>query len=135
MGLRIRQRRPRLIDRESGEFGQRSRVQRVGFGKPAGRLAWTQRLLEEQLEDLLEGSDLDSFRGRAEQLQKAGVPAELARRVAAMPRQPAAFDVVTVAADGVSVTVVAAVFDAWVTVTVAESVALLYCVALDASGA
>jgi glutamate dehydrogenase len=58
------------------------------------------RLLEEQLEDLLEGSDLDSFRGRAEQLQKAGVPAELARRVAAMPRQPAAFDVVTVAADG-----------------------------------
>jgi glutamate dehydrogenase len=58
------------------------------------------RLLDEQLEDLLEGSDLDAFRGRAEELQDAGVPAELARRVAAMPSQPAAFDVVTVATDG-----------------------------------
>jgi glutamate dehydrogenase len=34
------------------------------------------------------------------QLKEAGVPSELARRVAAMPAQPAAFDVVTVAADG-----------------------------------
>jgi hypothetical protein len=39
LGLRIRQGRARLIDREGGEFGQRSRVQRVGSGKPPGRLA------------------------------------------------------------------------------------------------
>ncbi|HEY3587607.1 MAG TPA: NAD-glutamate dehydrogenase domain-containing protein, partial [Myxococcaceae bacterium] len=58
------------------------------------------RLLDDQLEDLLEGADLDAFRGRAGELQDSGVPAELARRVAAMPSQPAAFDVVTVAADG-----------------------------------
>jgi glutamate dehydrogenase len=58
------------------------------------------RLLEEQLEDLLQGTDRDRFRQRAQELQDAGVPPQLARRVAAMPSQPAAFDVVTVAADG-----------------------------------
>src|SRR5260370_29307460 len=58
------------------------------------------RLLEEQLEDLLEGTDRDRFRLRAQELQDAGVPPQLARRVAAMPSQPAAVDVVTVAARG-----------------------------------
>ncbi len=57
-------------------------------------------LLEEELETLLEGADLEAFHSRSQELEEAGVPTELARRVAAMPAQPAAFDVVAVAADG-----------------------------------
>jgi glutamate dehydrogenase len=55
------------------------------------------RLLERELDGLLEGADLEAFKARAAELRDGGVPAELARRAAAMTYQPAAFDVVMVA--------------------------------------
>jgi glutamate dehydrogenase len=56
------------------------------------------RLLASALPAVLEGLDRDSFAERLDELAEAGVPAELARRVASMPALLSAFDVVEDAA-------------------------------------
>jgi glutamate dehydrogenase len=58
------------------------------------------RLLDEQLDGLLEGSERQELEDRVAELRGTGVPAALARRVAAMPAQPAVFDIVAVVAEG-----------------------------------
>jgi glutamate dehydrogenase len=55
-------------------------------------------LLGTALPDALEGSDREAFDGQAAELEQAGVPAELARRAAAMQSMLALFDIVEVAA-------------------------------------
>jgi glutamate dehydrogenase len=54
------------------------------------------RMLARALPEVLEGDERDRFDERAEDLEQAGVPAELARRVAAMPALLATFDIVEV---------------------------------------
>jgi glutamate dehydrogenase len=73
---------------------------RIDIASSVSRFEPGVKLLAEQLDSLLEGADLDAFQAKVQELEAAGVPHELARRVAAMPTEPAAFDVVTVATDG-----------------------------------
>ncbi len=55
------------------------------------------RMLLAALPEVLDGSERDTFETRARELAQAGVPAELARRVAAMPALLSTFDIVEVA--------------------------------------
>jgi glutamate dehydrogenase len=55
------------------------------------------RLLMRALPDVLDGAEAEAFKARVAELGEAGVPQELARRVAAMPSLPPAFDIVAVA--------------------------------------
>jgi glutamate dehydrogenase len=55
------------------------------------------RHMAHALPDVLDGGDREAFDKRAEDLQSAGVPAELANRAAAMPSMYAVFDIVEVA--------------------------------------
>jgi glutamate dehydrogenase len=54
-------------------------------------------MLASALPDVLDGADRESFDARAAELSGAGVPTELARRVAAMPAMLSVFDIVEVA--------------------------------------
>jgi glutamate dehydrogenase len=56
------------------------------------------RLLAEALPDVLEGADRQVFEGRVRDLEGAGVPSELARRVAGTPSMVSLFDIVEVSA-------------------------------------
>ncbi len=56
------------------------------------------KLLGGAMGEMLNGAELEAFEARRAELTGAGVPAELASRVAAMPSLPAVFDVVGVAA-------------------------------------
>ena len=55
------------------------------------------RMLLQALPEVLDGSERDAFDQRAAELGEAGVPPELARRVAAMPALLSTFDIVEVA--------------------------------------
>jgi glutamate dehydrogenase len=53
--------------------------------------------MAQALPDVLDGGDREAFDKRAEDLQSAGVPAELANRAASMPSMYSVFDIVEVA--------------------------------------
>jgi glutamate dehydrogenase len=55
------------------------------------------KMLADALPDALDGADRESFDARAAELNRAGVPAELARRVAGMSAMLSTFDIVEVA--------------------------------------
>jgi glutamate dehydrogenase len=55
------------------------------------------RKLQEALPEVLDETDSEAFDGRVQELTEAGVPAELAVRVASMPVLVSAFDIVEVA--------------------------------------
>jgi glutamate dehydrogenase len=54
-------------------------------------------LLSSAMPEILEGAEREGFESREAELRDAGVPAELASRVAAMPSLPPVFDIVAVA--------------------------------------
>ena len=56
-------------------------------------------LLSAAIPEILEGAEREGFEAREAELRDAGVPAELAARVAAMPSLPPVFDIVAVADD------------------------------------
>jgi glutamate dehydrogenase len=56
------------------------------------------KLLAEALPDVLDGGDREAFAERAEKLESAGVPTQLAMRAAGMPSMYAVFDIVQVGA-------------------------------------
>jgi glutamate dehydrogenase len=56
------------------------------------------KLLADALPDVLDGGDREAFTKRAEDLEAAGVPAQLAARAAGMPSMYAVFDIVQVGA-------------------------------------
>jgi glutamate dehydrogenase len=56
-------------------------------------------LLEATLPELLDGAEWEAFESREAELRDAGVPADLARHVAAMPPLVPAFDIVEVASE------------------------------------
>jgi glutamate dehydrogenase len=55
------------------------------------------KMLAKALPDVLDGADRENFDARAGELDAAGVPTELARRVAGMPAMLSVFDIVEVA--------------------------------------
>jgi len=69
----------------------------IDIAEAIGRFQAGAKMLAAGLPGLLEGADREAFDARATELREAGVPEELARRVAGMPPSPAVFDIVEVA--------------------------------------
>ena len=86
----------RLVER-STRWLVRTESEVIDIAAAARRYAPGVELLASALPGILEGADRETFDARADHLHAAGVPSELAARVAAMPSLPAAFDIVAVA--------------------------------------
>ncbi|MGH2881232.1 MAG: NAD-glutamate dehydrogenase domain-containing protein, partial [Solirubrobacteraceae bacterium] len=86
----------RLVER-STRWLVRANPYQVSIAQTIRRFEPGARLLAASLPDALEGADREAFDRRAAELEQAGVPAELARRTAAMPSMLALFDIVEVA--------------------------------------
>jgi glutamate dehydrogenase len=87
----------RLVER-STRWLVRANPYQVSIAQTIRRFKPGSELLAAALPDALEGSDRETFDGRAAELEHAGVPAELARRAAGMQSMLALFDIVEVAA-------------------------------------
>ncbi len=87
----------RLVER-STRWLIRANPYQVSIAQTIRRFKPGAELLAAALPDALEGSDRETFDGRAAELELAGVPAELARRAAGMQSMLALFDIVEVAA-------------------------------------
>jgi glutamate dehydrogenase len=87
----------RLVERAT-RWLVRANPYEVSVAQTIRRFRPGAEMLQAALPDALEGSDREAFDGRAAELEHAGVPAELARRAAAMPSMLALFDIVEVAA-------------------------------------
>ena len=87
----------RLVER-STRWLVRANPYQVSIAQTIRRFKPGAELLAAALPDALEGSDRETFDGRAAELEHAGVPAELARRAAGMQSMLALFDIVEVAA-------------------------------------
>jgi glutamate dehydrogenase len=87
----------RLVER-STRWLIRANPYQVSIAQTIRRFKPGGELLAAALPDALEGSDRETFDGRAAELEHAGVPAELARRAAGMQSMLALFDIVEVAA-------------------------------------
>ena len=99
----------RLIERGS-RWLLRSVPRPIDIGATVARFAPGAQVLYGSIPRHLGAADLEPLLARAEQLESAGVPAKLARRVATLPTMFATFDVVEVADDaGIDVETVAAV--------------------------
>jgi glutamate dehydrogenase len=99
----------RLIERGS-RWLLRNRRPPMDIASAVERYAPGAAVLYEQMSKLLDTDDLEPLARRIDELRSAGVPEELAARVAALPYMYAALDVVEVADDsGLDVQAVAAV--------------------------
>jgi glutamate dehydrogenase len=99
----------RLIERGS-RWLLRNVPRPIDIGATVARFAPGAEVLYEAVPRLLGAGDLEPLLARSEELEAAGVPADLARRVATLPTMFATFDVVEVAAEsGAAVEEVAAV--------------------------
>jgi glutamate dehydrogenase len=87
----------RLVER-STRWLVRANPYQVSIAQTIRRFKPGAELLAAALPDALEGSDRETFDGRAAELEHAGVPHELARRAAGMQSMLALFDIVEVAA-------------------------------------
>jgi glutamate dehydrogenase len=99
----------RLIERSS-RWLLRNRRAPMDIASTVERYAPGAEVLYEKMPKLLDPADVEPLARRVEELRNAGVPEELAGRIAGLPHMYAAFDVVEVAADsGLDVQAVAAV--------------------------
>jgi glutamate dehydrogenase len=86
----------RLVER-STRWLVRANPYQTSIAQTIKRFAPGARMLAASLPVALEGADRQAFDRRAAELEHAAVPAELARRTAAMPSMLALFDIVEVA--------------------------------------
>ncbi len=86
----------RLVER-AARWLVRSNPRGIDIEATARRYEDGVELLSGALPKVLEGTDREGFDARAAELEQAGVPSGLARRVAGMPQMLAVFDIVEVA--------------------------------------
>ena len=86
----------RLVER-STRWLVRANPYQVSIAQTIRRFEPGAKMLAAALPDALEGADREAFEAKAAELEQAGVPAELARRIASMPSMLALFDIVEVA--------------------------------------
>jgi glutamate dehydrogenase len=86
----------RLVERAT-RWLVRASPRKIEIDATAKRYARGAQLLAASLPQVLHGADREGFDARVRELKAAGVPAELATRVAAMPRLLALFDIAEVA--------------------------------------
>jgi len=86
----------RLVERAT-RWLVRANPYQVSVAQTIRRFRPGAEMLAAALPEAFEGADREAFDGRAAELEEAGVPAELARRAAAMPFMLALFDIVEVA--------------------------------------
>jgi glutamate dehydrogenase len=86
----------RLVERAT-RWLVRASPRKIEIDATAKRYARGAELLSGALPGVLHGADREAFDARARELEGAGVPSELAKRVAAMPQLLAAFDIVEIA--------------------------------------
>ncbi|MHB8656481.1 MAG: NAD-glutamate dehydrogenase [Solirubrobacteraceae bacterium] len=87
----------RMVER-STRWLVRAYPARIDIAALISRFRPAAGMLSDALPELLDGADRDPYESRRAELSGAGVPAELARRVAALPQLLAVFDIVEVAA-------------------------------------
>ena len=88
----------RLVERAT-RWLVRMSAPRIDIEEMLTRFKPGAELLEATLPELLEGAELEAFERHEAELRDAGVPADLARHVAAMPSLVPAFDIVEVASE------------------------------------
>jgi glutamate dehydrogenase len=87
----------RLVERAT-RWLVRANPRRIDIEAATRRFEPGVKLLQQALPDVLDDNDRAAFSARAAELQSAGVPAELAVKVAGMPSMISVFDIVEVAA-------------------------------------
>ncbi len=86
----------RLVERAT-RWLVRANPRKIEIDATAKRYVRGAELLSAALPGVLHGADRETFDARVHELDGAGVPSELARRVAAMPQLLAVFDIVEIA--------------------------------------
>ncbi len=86
----------RLVERAT-RWLVRANPRKVDIEATIERYQRTLELLSRELPSVLDGTDREAFDARIDELHEAGVPPELAGRVAAMPHLVSVFDIVEVA--------------------------------------
>ncbi|HLH65826.1 MAG TPA: NAD-glutamate dehydrogenase, partial [Solirubrobacteraceae bacterium] len=88
----------RLLERAARWLVRAAGRSRLDVGALIARFTPGAKLLAGELPGVLRGQDLERFAARQAELSAAGVPAELARRIASMPALLSVFDIVVDAA-------------------------------------